>query len=251
MPQVPRGKKGHVATVERGPNFQRGERRKVAANSKPPMKANHDPSLAETTDTRHEARALPLEAGGKFPNCCRAALTSKPVPTATRINQLHEEVARCAADSKQSLQAALVGAWSAGRLLVAEKRRVRKIMGAGAWLSWLEQNFRGSRRTASRYMRLAETVVDVSSLQGLSLRQAYHRLDIATEPKSRAESVRVALLPAHVRLAAKLVRTLKPETDLEQMPPEQITAYRQDLRALYERLHRLFEQRGLGRLAPV
>lgn len=160
---------------------------------------------------------------------------------AVPINQLHEEVGRHTADSRQSLHAALAAAWRAGQLLAAEKKRVRKTMGAGAWLSWLEQNFRGTRRTASNYMRLAETVTDVTLLRGLSLRQAYLRLGIATEPKSRAESVRVAPLPAHVRLAARLVHTLKPETDFTRLRPDQITAYRQDLRVLYERLRRLFD----------
>lgn len=165
----------------------------------------------------------------------------KKPDSAERINQLHDEVKRCAAELRQTLHAALVAAWSAGQLLVAEKKRLRQTMGAGAWLAWLDQNFRGSRRTASRYTRLAETVPDVASLQGLSLRQAYLRLDISTEPKSRAESVRVTPLPVHVRLAAKLVLTLKPENEFGRLQPEQMTAYRQDLRALYERLRRLFD----------
>lgn len=160
---------------------------------------------------------------------------------AREINRLHEEVTRLAAESKQSLHAALAAAWRAGQLLVAEKARVRRTMGGGAWLLWLERNFRGSRRTASNYMRLAETVADVSFLQGLSLRQAYLRLGIATEPKSRAESVHVEPLPPHVRLAAKLVRALKTERDFDRLPVAQATAYRQDLRALYEQLRRLFE----------
>lgn len=61
-------------------------------------------------------------------------------------------------------------------------------------------------------MRLAASVAGVSFLQGLSLRQAYFRLGIATEPKSRAISVHVEPLPAHVRLATRLVRALKEET---------------------------------------
>ena len=138
---------------------------------------------------------------------------------AREINRLHEEVVRCAADSKSALHAALVAAWRAGQLLAAEKKRVRRTMGGGAWLLWLERNFRGTRRTASNYMRLAESVADAAFLHGLSLRQAYLRLGIATEPKSRAESVPVAPLPAHVRLAAKLVRTLKAETDFARLAP--------------------------------
>jgi len=160
---------------------------------------------------------------------------------AREIDRLHEEVVRCSAESKRSLHAALVAAWRAGGLLIAEKKRVRRTMGGGAWLFWLERNFRGTRRTASNYMRLAETVADAALLEGMSLRQAYLRLGIATEPKSRAESVRVEPLPKHVRLATKLVRALKEECDFERIPPEKIASYRQDIRGLYEQLRRLFE----------
>lgn len=161
---------------------------------------------------------------------------------AREINRLHEEVVRSTAGSKQALHAALAAAWRAGHLLIEEKKRVRRTMGGGAWRLWLEQNFRGSARTATNYMRLAASVADASFLQGLSLRQAYFRLGIATEPKSRATSVQVAPLPAHVRLATRLVRALKEEGgDFARLPPEQVAAFRQDLRSLYEQLRRLFE----------
>gem|GEM_PF-4377159 len=129
-----------------------------------------------------------------------------------------------------------------GQLLNAEKKRVRRTMGGGAWLLWLEQHFRGTRRTASNYMRLAASVADVSFLQGLSLRQAYFRLGIATEPKCRATSVHVEPLPAHVRLATRLVRAIKEEGgDFGQLQAAQVAAFRQDLRVLYDQLRRLFE----------
>lgn len=161
---------------------------------------------------------------------------------AREINRLHEEVVRCTADSKKALHVALAAAWQAGQLLNAEKKRVRQKMGAGAWLLWLRQNFRGTPRTAQNYMRLAQSVADASFLQGMSLRQAYFRLGIATEPKSRASSVHVEPLPAHVRLATRLVRALNEETrDFTRIAPAQLTAFRQDLRALYEQLRRLFE----------
>ena len=98
-------------------------------------------------------------------------------------------------------------------------------------------NFHGSRRTAQNYMRLAETASDVSAFQGLSLRQVYLRLGIATEPKSRTNSPRVAELPAHIRLASRLLVALKACEKKPQAPE----AFRQDLRALYERLRQLFE----------
>jgi hypothetical protein len=159
----------------------------------------------------------------------------------SEINRLHAEVERHATQSKASLHAALVAAWEAGRLLLAEKKRVRRTMGGGAWLLWLEESFQGSRRTASNYMRLAAKVTDPSFLQGMSLRQAYLRLGIATEPKARAESVHVAPLPAHVRLASRLVRVLNEEASFDRLPAAQAAAFRQDLRLLYERLRRLFE----------
>jgi len=169
-------------------------------------------------------------------------MNADPKSAAREINRLHEEVSRRTAESKEALQAALVAAWRAGQLLIAEKKRVRRAMGAGAWRLWLEQHFRGTARTATNYMRLAESVADISFLRGMSLRQVYFRLGIATEPKSRAKSVQVEPLPAHVRLATRLIRALKEESgDFARLSPQQVTTFRQDLRALYEQLRRLFE----------
>lgn len=168
--------------------------------------------------------------------------TAGPKSAAREINRLHEEVSRRTAESKEALHTALVAAWRAGQLLIAEKKRVRRTMGAGAWQHWIEQNFHGTARTATNYMRLAESVADISFLRGMSLRQVYFRLGIATEPKSRAASVQVQPLPTHVRLATRLVRALKEETgDFAGLAPAQVTALRQDLRGLYEQLRRLFE----------
>jgi hypothetical protein len=159
---------------------------------------------------------------------------------AQEVNRLHEEVVRQTDDSKKCLHAALAAAWQAGRLLLAEQDRVRRMMG-GAWLLWLEQNFRGAERTAQNYMRLADSVPDVSAFQGLSLRQVYLRLGIATEPKSRVNSPHVEKLPPHVRLANKLLVVLSICDKTPQAHPEQRAAFQQDLRALYERLRRIFE----------
>src|ERR1019366_2008885 len=111
------------------------------------------------------------------------------VVVAQEINRLHAEVVRQADTSKHALHAALAAAWRAGQLLLAEKKRVRRMMGDGAWLLWLEAHFRGSRRTAQNYMRLAETVGDAVALQGMSLRQMYLPVGIAPREKSRAGSV--------------------------------------------------------------
>lgn len=156
------------------------------------------------------------------------------------INRLHAEVTRLAEESDKALHAALGAAWQAGQLLRVEKKRVRKTMG-GAWLPWLEANFRGSVRTAQNYMRLAESVTDVTQLRGMSLRQAYIQLGISTAPKcGHTDAIPVRSLPAHVRFATRLVRALK-ESNLPRLAPERVAAYRQDLRPLYEQLRRLFE----------
>jgi len=156
------------------------------------------------------------------------------------INRLHEEVVRQTAVSRECLHAALVAAWQAGRLLLAEKERIRRTMGA-AWGQWLDKKFCGSPRSAQNYMQLAESTPDVSAFKGLSLRQVYLRLGIATEPKSRTDSPLVGSLPPYVRLANKLLAELSIDDLTAKGNPEQGAAYRQDLRALYERLRRLFE----------
>jgi hypothetical protein len=160
--------------------------------------------------------------------------------TAAEINRLHAEAQRHAADSRTALTAALQCAWRAGQLLVSEKKRVRRTMGAGAWLTWLAANFRGSRRTAHRYMCLASTVSDPAFLRGLSIRQAYLRLGIATEPKSRAETVTVDMLPAYIRLAGRLLRALRAEARRKH-PPGGSDLIRRDLADLYHQLRQLFE----------
>lgn len=167
------------------------------------------------------------------------AVTNSP---ADEINRLHAEAMKLAEASRQSLDAALMAAWRAGALLIAEKQRVRRTMGAGAWLIWLESNFRGTPRTAQRYMRLARTVSDPGFVQGLSLRQAYERLGIATEPKRLGQAAPGRLAP-HVSLATRLVRTLRSARVCALMSPEHRAAYQTDLRMLYERLRALFENR--------
>lgn len=84
-----------------------------------------------------------------------------------QINRFHAEAANLAVASRHSLDAALIAAWHAGTLLIAEKKRVRHEMGAGAWLIWLESSFRGTPRTAQRYMRLARNVADPSFVRRL------------------------------------------------------------------------------------
>jgi len=166
--------------------------------------------------------------------------TDRASPIHDEINRLHEEAVRQTAGSRKCLDAALLAAWQAGRLLIVEKRQIRRTMGA-AWGLWLNEKFHGTHRTAQNYMRLAENTPDVSVFSGLSLRQVYLRLGIATEPKSRSDSPLTGRLPAHIRLANKLLAELGTGDRTAQTNPEQGAAFRQDLRALYERLRRLFE----------
>lgn len=159
--------------------------------------------------------------------------------TATEINRLHEEAKRCSAASRQALDGALTAAWQAGHLLIEERKRVFRDLGPGEWLLWLKANFRGTARTAQRYVRLAHSITDVALLQGMSLRQAYARLGIATEPKTRGNHRLRHTLPAHVVLANRLLRALKRRHN--EASDEQGCAYRRDLRALYERIRPWFE----------
>jgi hypothetical protein len=158
---------------------------------------------------------------------------------ADEINRLHAEAVRSTTDSRDALHAALVAAWKAGQLLVAEKRNVRRSMGPGAWHLWLGRYFSGTPRTAQRYMLLAKSVSDVSFLRGMSLRQVYFRLGIATEPKSPGRAIVLRPVPRHAVLATRLLGLLKARPNL--LPPELQKTYQQDLRPLYERLRSLFE----------
>ena len=160
---------------------------------------------------------------------------------AREINRLHGEAVNRAASSRSALLAALEAAWQAGRLLNQAKRSVRQSMGRGAWVLWLERNFHGTARTAQRYMKLARSEGDVANLHGMSLRQTYSRLGIATEPKSHANRAPLEKLPSHVRFAHKLVLSLKPCVRAGQVTREQCAHYRQDLRPLYNLLRPLFE----------
>lgn len=175
-------------------------------------------------------------------------MTSAPARTVAvaEINRLHEEAKRCSVASRQALDGALAAAWRAGHLLIEERKRVFRELGPGEWLLWLKANFRGTARTAQRYVRLAQSISDVSFLQGVSLRQAYARLGIATEPKTRGNRRLPHTLPAHVILANRLLRALKRRYG--EASDEQSCAYRRDLRALYQRIRPWFE--GAPNMVP-
>ncbi len=165
-----------------------------------------------------------------------------PLPrsaSADEINRLHAEAEKLSAESRDTLHVASVSAWKAGQLLVAEKRNVRRAMGPGAWQLWLKRHFAGTPRTAQRYMRLAATVADVSLLRGMSLRQVYFRLGVATEPKSPTRSVILRPVARHATLTVRLLALVPARTN--SVSPEMQRAYRQDFRPLYERLRSWFE----------
>ena len=158
---------------------------------------------------------------------------------ATEINRLYETAQTLSARSRQTLDGALIAAWQAGQLLVDEKKRVRRCMGPGGWVLWLEANFHGTPRTAQRYMKLARSVADASFLQGMSLRQAYARLGIATEPKTSGRCPLGHRLPARVVLANKLVRALKRDR-AGVTGDAQGENFRRDMRLLFEALRPWF-----------
>jgi hypothetical protein len=93
-------------------------------------------------------------------------------------------------------------------------------------------------------MKLAHCVADLAFLQGMSLRQAYARLGIATEPKGSGQRRLRHRLPAHIVYATRLVRALKRRPG--QSSEEQAQAYRRDLRALYEKLRQWFDAPASG-----
>jgi hypothetical protein len=127
------------------------------------------------------------------------------------INRLHDEAQRLAGESRQSLDGALATAWRARKLLIAEKARILRHAGRGAWLPWLETCFHGGVRTAQRYMQLARRAGTPDALRGFGLRQAYLRLGIPISSKTFSEPrrVRPPKLPAYIMLAARLRRLCK------------------------------------------
>lgn len=102
------------------------------------------------------------------------ATTPKALPAlASEINAEHEAAERAIND-------ALLHARNAGRLLIEAKAQVQH----GMWSLWLDEHFRGSYRTAQRYMRIAgrwsEIEANATHVSHLSLRDA---LALIAEPR--------------------------------------------------------------------
>lgn len=167
-------------------------------------------------------------------------MNAESVPSAAvEINRLYEVALLHSTRSRESLDAALGAAWQAGRLLIAEKKRVRRSMGPGSWILWLEANFHGTPRTAQRYMKLARSIADAAFLRGMSLRQAYARLGIAMESRTPGRCALKHQLPTHIILANRLVRALRRERP-RAVSVERSDCFRRDLQALFETLRPWF-----------
>ena len=155
---------------------------------------------------------------------------------AQKINALHADVRRLERESRQKLDSAATAAWQAGRLLLEAKASIVRHCGHGAWMLWLEANFKGNTRTARRYMKLARELPDAPAPDGLSLRQLYFRLGIATEPKApKSSGAQPVPIPAYITLANKLVRILREAHE------SRCAIVPQDLAMLYSQLRSLFE----------
>lgn len=167
-------------------------------------------------------------------------MSNEPTNSRARIGELQRELARATEISRQALDHAIKVAWQIGRLLEIERAQVRRRMGRGAWKHWLAENFRGPQRLAERYAELARTVDSPDALSGLSLRQAYRRLGISTEPKTRANALRLPSLPGHVRNAQRLLLSVRMKLRLRQMNDEQRSRLCEDLAPLHRQLVLLF-----------
>ena len=152
---------------------------------------------------------------------------------AQKINALHAAAQRMERESRQKLDSAATAAWRAGKLLLGAKASIVRHGGHGAWMPWLETKFKGSARTARRYMKLARELPEAPAPDGLSLRQIYFRLGIATEPKApKSSAPSPVAIARHIILANKLVRILRESQ--RAINPRDVTALYAQLRSLFE-----------------
>jgi hypothetical protein len=167
-------------------------------------------------------------------------MSKEPTNSRAKIGELQCELARATKTSREALDHGMEVAWQIGRLFDIERKRVRRSMGREAWRHWLAENFRGSQRLAERYLQLARTVDNPDTLTQLSLRQVYLRLGISTEPKTRANALRLPSLPGHVRNAQRLLLSVRMKLRLRQMDEEQRRRLCDDLAPLHRQLVLLF-----------
>ena len=171
-----------------------------------------------STLATHESKAIPALAPG----------------IAQKINALHDTARHLEKEPREKLHEAVCAAWQARRLLLDARASIVHHGGRGAWTPWVRTMFKGSIRTAQRYMELARELPEftLATPNAMSLRRLYFRLGIATEPKQASGIRCAARLPAHIRLANKLVRELR---------KSRWRINSRDLAALYSDLRRLFE----------
>jgi flagellar biosynthesis GTPase FlhF len=149
----------------------------------------------------------------------------------TPIEQINAEHHACEA----AVHSALKHAVRCGALLEEQKATVNH----GGWLTWLEENFDGSVRTAQVYMRLArsrEAVEEAANAQRsahLSIDGALRALDAPKEPTAPEDSVP---LENHKRKASHHAEELR-----EQLRKERQRAERE--RERRERAEREAKQR--------
>lgn len=160
--------------------------------------------------------------------------------TVAHVNALHAVVQQASSLCGQQLETALCAAWQAGHLLRDEKKKVRRSMGHGVWVPWLEKHFTGSIRTAQRYMLLSKNVPDVSQLKEVSLRQAYLLLGIASERKNENREVQT-VLRRHQLAANRLVRAVREFGKLEMIGMADRKMLQRDLCAVHQILLEVFQ----------
>jgi hypothetical protein len=161
--------------------------------------------------------------------------------SAAEINRLHATIIDNCGQCETKLHEALLAAWRAGQLLRERKIAIRRSMGPGAWINWLGRHFKGSIRTAQRYMALAKNVTDVSHLSGLSLRQTYMRLGLSVEKRGTHDPVAIQALPNHLRVTNRFLAAVPTPKAILRLSNEERMRWQRDLSPAWDRLRLLFE----------
>jgi hypothetical protein len=150
------------------------------------------------------------------------------------------EITALIASSRADLDRALLAAWTLGRMLQDERVRVRRTMGRSAWQQWLDVTFPVRPALASLYLRFAREISSPTEIPALSLRQAYFRLGVSTEPKLRDSTRQRRRLAGYIRNAQRLVTELRRRR--RRRSPAEIERVRVDLGPLFRELALLFRQ---------
>lgn len=105
----------------------------------------------------------------------------KAAAKSNRLPILAENANRAHVAAGEALRSALAHARAAGEALIEAKAAVPH----GAWSAWLSQNFKGSTRTAERYIRIAKNwdriAAKTTRMSDLSLREALELLGGSSE----------------------------------------------------------------------